>query len=196
MPHLGDIEKATLQILVAHKVLEHDRLKLILDDIKSDFPQATDITIEESFRRINTRMRIQNLEIKTVIFQESPGNSKRFHCLTNVSDDLIAQKFGSKLTPDEISFFKTVAFYVLDSDFIGQTEIEEMKPKGFDNQAIGALMNKFVYEKWFQRNARGYWELAPRSYAELRTAFEANIFETDENDADTRISKLPQIIFY
>jgi len=193
------IEKAVAQILVAYRVIEDDDLQRILRDLISELPEEDNQIphVAVIFSRINRRLRIQKFEIKTVVIRNG-SDIHKYHCLTNISEDLVALKYGSSFTPIEVDFFRKIAsFILLDSSAIGMTEIEKnFKPKGYDQRATESLMQKLVTEKWLQLNEKNYWELAPRSYAELRSAFEMEISESEKEDIADKMSQLPQIVLY
>ena len=191
MDSLQDIEKALLQILIAYRAVESVVFDEHLECLRRDYPnQANNLTTSDIFKRINVHLRKISLEIKTVVIR-SDDERKSYHGVVNTGEDSIATEFGSTFSEAELDFARTIISGLIDMKQIGTTEIRNLtqpNQKPYASNVIDAL----VEERWIVRNVRGYFELGPRSFLEIRPFLEA---ETAKQPAESSVS-LPQILFY
>ena len=87
-------------------------------------------------------------------------------------------------------FFLLRTIYLVEHGRIGAREISNIQVIK-DKTKKGALVDGLINDKWLARDKKGFFEIGPRSYVEIRDYIEGEMARCNKDPAT-----LPQILFY
>ncbi len=87
--------------------------------------------------------------------------------------------------------------------FISSREVHDvikLPSKDITRADVAELVDRFGKDGWLMRDARGFWELGPRSFLEMSAHISDLVAALEENESSSaahlKASDLPQIIMY
>ena len=138
-----------------------------------------------------------------------------FHCIDNCSDDYASVQFGSTLSDVEfealremigilgkygivfshillyaLTHFFPAAYPIVEHGRIGAREIANIQVIK-DKTKKGTLVDGLIKDKWLVRDSKGFFEIGPRSYVEIRDYIEGEMTRCNKD-----LTMFPQILFY
>ena len=210
-----DSNRAFLQAFLARSTLTLETAKPVLAAIYSVHEGRevlpNDITVEDLNSYIsaaNTAISPLDLEIRSTLHQQT---RERYYSLVNTTSDALTQ-LATTYTAEEIAFVKRV----LDAMFEGPNNkgrkeamcltsmeaVQHAKPSGRSETQNGAtqstsqglsmrdaesMMARLVEEGWFEKSAKGFYNLSPRALMELKGWLVETYNEpADEHDDEPR----------
>ena len=207
----GSYDKAVVQILLACGTVDSKTFEGLLARIKGDFDDVhVDSPLEDTFKRINNSIRKFSLEVRSVRLKNDEGAWVIYYGLVNNEDDFVAKQNGMLGTFDEaeLRFFSTKLLpKIVSSRYLTTGEVSELVPKngGLTKSKVHDLLNRLRSSLWLSSSDRGFWELGPRTYLELRS----NVEGIMQNGLDDSLSQeerqaqltelketLPQVIYF
>ena len=207
----GSYDKAVVQILLACGTVDSKTFEGLLARIKGDFDDAhVDSPLEDTFKRINNSIRKFSLEVRSVRLKNDEGVWVIYYGLVNNEDDFVAKQNGMLGTFDEaeLRFFSTKLLpKIVSSRYLTTGEVSELVSKngGLTKSKVHDLLNRLRSSLWLSSSDRGFWELGPRTYLELRS----NVEGIMQNGLDDSLSQeerqaqltelketLPQVIYF
>ena len=199
-----------MQILLSCGLLDSKTLDGYVVRLKADFADAGKVPLIDLFKKINGGIRRFSMEIRSIRLKDDADEWVMYYGLVNTEDDDVAKAHGIKHIFDEteLRFFSTKLLPKLleqrymNTDDVTALEVGSKAAK----EKVHVLLERMEHSKWLSRGGdKGYWELGPRSYLELRSHMETilkNMLDDDASDAqrdeayaDAK-NALPQIVYY
>ena len=130
----------------------------VLDKIKSDFQHSNESN-DIIFKRMNNKLRLLSLEIKSVLIKDSESGVLIYHHgLVNLEEDQVAKDYGSNFSPIELQAFTKILVKLIEVNFMSSADIiKECKPDNWTSSMMDSLLMKFKTEGWLERNTSNYW---------------------------------------
>jgi len=210
----NDYEKAICQLLLGCGTVESKAFDMMLERIKGDFVGQPGVTIplETLFSKINESLRKFSMEIRSVRSKTEEGDWIAHYGLVNTEEDFVSKDHGMKgiHEENELRFFSSKLLpKIVASKYLTTGEVNELLTKGpgsLSKSKVHDLLIRLRSEMWLSSSDRGFWELGPRSYLELRSHIEnimkqgiddVNLSEEEQNKllAEEKES-LPQVLYY
>jgi hypothetical protein len=207
---LTDYEKGVVQILLSCGAVEEKALGKLLTRIEGDFlGGAPRPDLLDTFKRINNNMRAFSLEVRSVRSKNDGDEWVTHFGLMNTEEDNVMKEHGVKNQYDDaqIRFFSTKLLpeFTLNK-YLSTDEVNKLMPSGTVKSKMHEFLERLAEDKWLSRSGdRGFWELGPRSFLELRGHMESILRDSIDGDLDAaerarlyeeRKNELPQILYY
>lgn len=209
---LSNYEKALLQILLSCGSLESKEFEAYLEKIKPDFSMIIpnpEPALSETLKKINNSIRKLSLEIRSMRSKNDEGEWITTFGLVNTEADFVMKDHGMReqFEDSELRFFSIKLLpKLVTSKYLTTDEVEELMPIGMTKSKMNSLLKRLALTKWLSRSDdKGFWELGPRSFIELRSNLESimkdsldeNLDDTERNAQLTELkASLPQILYY
>jgi hypothetical protein len=205
-------DRAICQLLLASGTIESKAFEELLGRIKEDFGSApVDAPLEDTFKRINTQLRKSSMEIRSVRSKNDEGVWIVYYGLVNTEEDFVSKEHGMRGVFDEaeLRFFSTKLLpKIVSSKYLTTGEVNDLVPKsggGLSKARVHELLTRLRAAQWLGSSDRGFWELGPRTFLELRSHVESILKDSlDENLNEEERAKqlaelkeeLPQVIYF
>ncbi len=197
-----DLDTALFQIVTAHGIIEDSKLRQHIIQLEQDFGSlASNVDINESFKRVNARMRFFSIEIRTVVDSITAGERDIYHGVANVEGDLVSRDFGSDYDAQELKFFEEILTKLLTQSVISTVEAVDAYPKAESIAKVEGIIGRLLRDRWLDRDSRDYIQIGLRSYLELSSFLQEklrNLESEQEPDEVASFAKIrfPQVILY
>lgn len=200
-----------MQILLSCGSVDAKTLDGYVVRLKADFADAGKTPLPDVFKKINGGIRRFSLEIRSLRLKDDADEWVVHHGLVNTEDDEVSKAHGIKHVFDEteLRFFSVRLLpKLVEQRYMNTDDVTALMPKDAakTKEKVHLLLERMERFKWLSRGGdKGYWELGPRSYLELRAHMETILKNTldddvsdEQRDADFAEAKaaLPQIIYY
>ena len=178
-------EKAIIQLLIAHGIVENSILESEIEAIRKDFRNEKVRPLRESFIRINVKLRKLSLEIKSIIKSKCVGCESitniraaicegcsdplarcewvHYHGIVNNEEDFVSKEVGTELKPEEIRFFAGLTQKLLERNYVSTDEIYSIRNDKWINSDTDVVLEKLRAKCWLQRDDRSFWEIGKYS---------------------------------
>ena len=203
---LTETEKAIVQLLTQHGVIEDAKLEKHVQAIKADFRHEPPVnSLKEAFGRINKNLRPLSYEIKSVVKVrcgecKAMFNNKReqtctachaakldwvyYHGVANTEECDVSKSHGTDLSPEEIKFFiamlrRLLRISATTVDMYGWKE----HPSGWSHSQVDAVVEKLRINGWIHRDYNGFMEIGVRTYLECKPFLES-LLRSEETPDD------------
>ena len=206
---LNDYEKGLVQILLSCGAVEEKTLGKLLTRIEGDFLGAPRPELADTFKRINNAMRTFSFEVRSVRSKNDADEWVTHFGLVNTEEDNVMKEHGIKNQYEDahIRFFSTKLLpeFTLNK-YLSTDEVNRLMPSGTVKSKIHEFLERLAEDKWLSRSGdKGFWELGPRSFLELRGQLESIMRDSIDETLDAaertrqyeeRKNELPQILYY
>ncbi len=193
------LDNAVTQIIMTSGIIGDKHLKEL---IQSLLTRETPLELSAMFKRINARLRMLALEVRTAIQVEN-GERSYYHGIVNLEADAVSVEFGSHFTPQESKFFNEILNMLVEKKKMTSDEIfdirETHKLDKWTEPAVLGLLERLLSEHWLLRDDRNFWRIGMRSHLELKALLQEILqatWEGDEGRFERERDLFPQIIMY
>ena len=187
-------EKAIVQLIIAHGIVENNILESEIEAIRKDFRNEKARPLRESFIRINVKLRKLSLEIKSIIKSKCVGCESitniraaicegcsdplarcewvQYHGIVNNEEDFVSKEVGTELKPEEIRFFSGLTQKLLERNYVSTDEIYSIRNDKWSHSDTDVVLEKLRAKCWLQRDDRSFWEIGIHSSQILEVSHE------------------------
>jgi hypothetical protein len=165
--------------------------------------------LADTFKRINNAMRTFSFEVRSVRSKNDADEWVTHFGLVNTEEDNVMKEHGIKNQYEDahIRFFSTKLLpeFTLNK-YLSTDEVNRLMPSGTVKSKIHEFLERLAEDKWLSRSGdKGFWELGPRSFLELRGQLESIMRDSIDETLDAaertrqyeeRKNELPQILYY
>lgn len=178
-------EKAIIQLLIAHGIVENSVLENEIAAIRKDYRNEKVRSLRESFIRMNVKLRKLSMEIKSLVKSKCMGCESitnvrpaicescsdplarnewiHYHSIVNNEEDFVSKEVGTELKPEEIRFFSHLIQKLLERNYLSTDEIYNMRIDKWSHSDTDVVLEKLRMKGWLQRDDRSFWEIGKNS---------------------------------
>lgn len=198
-----------MQILLYCGSIDSKALDGYVARLKKDFADAGSVPLADTLKRINVGIRKFSLELRSMRSKDD-DEWVTYYGLVNTEDDDISKAHGIKHIFDELElrFFSTKLMpKLMEQKYMSTDDVTSLESVADKKAKVHSLLPRLEAAKWLSRgNDKGYWELGPRAFLELKSHLESllRMQGQDEDvseeqraaDFDEAKAQLPQILYY
>eukprot|EP01031_Cornospumella_fuschlensis_P027869 gene27869-33653_t len=181
------LDQAIFQLLSAYGCISDPDLKELLQPILAEL-HIPSFDIHAVFERLNKKVKpALGLEVRSLIRQQAsqssadaPPSAVHYHALVNTEADYVAKEFGNEFKPTELPFFVELATKLLLQAGRGRMSTHDIQAMvSWTSNEFHAILDRYLSQKWLERDQHNYITLGARTYLELSPLLESILLGSD-----------------